>query len=160
MQGVAPLDYRPALDYYGLRLERGGHDDDATDDGAPAEEPAEAADDSEPAGHLGLDTRSDGGRLVVAEVVRDGPAWRAGVQAGDEILAVDDRRIPRAGLTAVLLRYRPGARVVLLVSRIGVLRRLPVTLDRTPADEFDLAVSTGASAAQRARLAAWLAVAP
>jgi len=154
VQGVAPLDYRPALDYYGLRFER-------ADDGAPdGEEAQEEADGGEPPGHLGLDTREDGGRLVVAKLVRDGPAWRAGVQAGDEILAVDDRRVPRAGLSAVLPRYRPGARVTLLVSRLGALRRLPVTLDRAPAEELDLAVAPGASAAQRARLAAWLAVGP
>jgi hypothetical protein len=60
----------------------------------------------------------------------------------------------------VLLRHRPGARVSLLVSRLGVLRRLPVTLDRAPADELDLAVAASARDARRARLAAWLAIAP
>ncbi len=159
VHGVAPLDYRPALDYYGLRLERGDRDDAPDAEDAPGDA-REEPDDGEPAGHLGLDTRNDSGRLVVAEVVRDGPAWRAGVQAGDEIMAVNDRRVPRAGLAAVLLRHRPGARVTLLVSRLGVLRRLPVTLDSAPADELDLAVLAGASPAQRARLSAWLATSP
>lgn len=159
VQGVAPLDYRPALDYYGLRFEAAGDDEDD----ASADEEVEAGaagEDGEPAGHLGLDTKTDGGRLVVTRVVRGGPAWRAGVQASDEILAIDDRRVPRAGLVGVLSRYRPGTRVTLLVSRLNRLTRLTVELDRAPADEFDLEVAAGASAAQRARLAAWLAVAP
>lgn len=142
IDGVAPLDYRAALDYYGLRFAAA----------APGTDPA-----GEEPGYLGLDARADGGRIRVTKVVRDGPAWAAGVQAGDEILAIDDRRVPPEGMEAPLGRYRPGQRATLLVSRWTVLRRLPVVLGRAPGEKFELEVVSGASAAQRARLDAWLA---
>jgi predicted metalloprotease with PDZ domain len=149
VDGTAPLDYQPALDYYGLRFTRKrGTDAAAASAAGPDADPVKP--------HAGLETRSENGRLRVTRVLRDGPAWRAGVQPGDEILAVDERRIPPDGLDAALARHRPGARVTLLVSRWSVLRRLPVQLGSPPADELDLEVARDASAAQRARLAAWL----
>jgi predicted metalloprotease with PDZ domain len=78
------------------------------------------------------------------------------VHAGDELLAIDERRVPVEGLDAPLSRHRPGERVTLLVSRWNLLRRLPVVLGSAPADRFDLELARGASAAQRARTDAWL----
>jgi predicted metalloprotease with PDZ domain len=153
VDGTAPLEYRAALDYYGLRLVSRPEDEQASGS-APAT--GEGEDEQEPAGHLGVDTKADGGRLLVSKVVRDGPAWRAGVQPGDEILAIDDRRVPPE-LSAALARYRPGASVVLLVSRLNRLRRLPAVLGRKPVQAFELEVARDASSAQRAHLAAWLA---
>src|SRR5690606_27270238 len=104
VDGTGSLDLAPALDYFGLRFKPAGAKED------------------EPAGSLGLDTRADGGRLMVASVRRGGPAHAAGVQAGDEIIAIDERRITAGDLDDRLSRYRPGERVELLVSRWGRLR--------------------------------------
>jgi predicted metalloprotease with PDZ domain len=154
--GTAPLEYGAALDYYGLRLVSRPEDEPGSG-AAPATGEGDAED--EPPGHLGVDTRTDAGRLLVSKVLRDGPAWRAGVQPGDEILAIDDRRVP-PDLATALARYRPGARVVVLVSRLNRLRRLPAVLGRKPVQAFELEVARDASSAQRARLAAWLAPTP
>ncbi|HWM86419.1 MAG TPA: PDZ domain-containing protein, partial [Kofleriaceae bacterium] len=135
--------------YYGLQFTVGDDDKPAGD--------AELESEDEPDSHLGIDTRVDNGRLKVTKVTRGGPAWRAGVQAADEILAVDDRRVPADGLRAVLSRYQPGARVTLLVARWNLVRRIQVVLGRAPVSAFDLELAGDASAAQRARLAAWLA---
>ena len=154
VDGTEAIDYQPALDYYGLRFTR-----KRGDGGRSKREGGEGKDDRKddrPRTHLGLETRTDGGRLLVARVLRDGPAWTAGVQPGDELLAVDDRRVPADGLDRVLDRHQPGARVTLLISRWSVLRRIPVQLGAPPADQLDLEVAGNASGTQRAHLAAWL----
>jgi predicted metalloprotease with PDZ domain len=153
IDGVAALDYRPALDYFGLRFAPGK----VGKDGACAGGAKSDAAGGEPPGHLGLDARANGGKLLVTRVVRDGPAWAAGLQAGDEIVAIDDRRVEPDGLAAALSRLRPGARVTVLVSRWDVLHRLPVVLGREPEARFCLQVASDATSAQRSRLAAWLA---
>lgn len=67
---------------------------------------------------------------VVGSVLRDTPAWRAGIEAGDEILAIDTHRV--TDLTKVLQRYPPGAEVEVLVNRRGQLRRLQAVLGKSP----------------------------
>jgi predicted metalloprotease with PDZ domain len=68
----------------------------------------------------------------VTEVRKDGPAWAAGVNVGDEILAVGMDRA--TDLSATLDRYEPGDAIELLVSRRGRLRRIPVTLASQPTE--------------------------
>jgi predicted metalloprotease with PDZ domain len=138
VEEAGPLDLEPALDHFGLRFKAapGGGD--------------------EPAGYLGVETRDHGGRLRVSRVVRGGPGFSAGLQADDEIIAIDDRRVSAGGLEARLVRHRPGERVEILLSRWERLRRIPVVLGAAPQARHDLEPAPQASAAQRARLAAWL----
>ncbi len=42
---------------------------------------------------LGIKTKVDGERIFVESVVQDGPAYKGGVNAGDEVLAIDDLRM-------------------------------------------------------------------
>lgn len=138
VDGVVELDYAPALDWFGLEL----GDPDAGDD-----------DDDEPAGWLGakLDDRG-----VVTGVRAGSPAAAGGVNVDDELLAIDDYRVPPGGLDSRLERYRPGTSVSLLVARRGVLRRLVVVLGAVPAASWSLRELAGANLAQRAHLRAWL----
>jgi predicted metalloprotease with PDZ domain len=132
------LDYAPALDWFGLRFK----------DPEPARAPAR--------GWLGVRTRTDNGRLLVREVPRGTPAFDAGVNAEDEIVAIDDFRVRPDHWDARLQSYPPGRRVTLLVSRRDVLRRLEVTLGEEPARRWDLVVRPDATSEHSARLAAWL----
>jgi predicted metalloprotease with PDZ domain len=131
------IDYSPALDWYGLELRT-------------------PRPPSDPAGWLGATTRIDGGRLVVENVPRGTPALDAGVNPGDEILAIDDFRVPAGKLDERLQSYRPGQRVTLLVARREELKRLNVTLELEPANRWTLTVKPNATPAQQAHLAAWL----
>ena len=58
----------------------------------------------------------------------DGAAWRAGVNAGDDLLALDGERIG-SGLNALLRRYTPEDEVELALFRDGSLKTLAVDLD-------------------------------
>jgi predicted metalloprotease with PDZ domain len=138
LETTAEIDYRPALEWFGLELR------------AP---PAL----SDPPGWLGVKTRVDGGRLIAANVPRGTPAFDAGVNPEDEILAIDDFRVGADQLDKRLESYKPGDKVSLLVARREQLMRLPVVLGREPLDEWNLVISPVATSEQRAHLQQWLA---
>jgi predicted metalloprotease with PDZ domain len=112
---------------------------------------------AEKPGWLGVQTRLDGGRLVVVEVRRGTPAFDAGISVDDELLAIDDFRVPPGGLAERLAFYRPGDRASVVVARRERLLRLDAVLGEDPGEGWRLAVDPRATEEQRARLAAWLA---
>jgi predicted metalloprotease with PDZ domain len=138
LESTEELDYGPALDWFGLRFR------------PPPPPPLD------PPGWLGAKTKIDAGRLIVESVPRSTPAYAAGVNAGDELLAIDDFRVLPEELAARLAAYRPGRRVVLLVSRREELERLDVTLGAEPPDRWTLQVRPDATPLQRAHLMKWL----
>ena len=141
---VEELDYAEALEWYGLRF---------------AEEPEkkEAGEPQElPAGWLGMEVEVQGGRLTVTAVKRGTPAYEAGVNVGDELLAINDDRVPPEGLEGRLKLYRPGEQATLLVARRDRLARLPVTFGEKPRPRWKLEALPTATEEQKAHLAAWL----
>lgn len=137
LETTEELDYAPALEWYGLEFAR-------------------TAPSGDPAGWLGAKTKIEGNRLIVENVPRGTPAYDAGVNAGDEIVAIDDFRVLPEKLTDRLQSYAPGQKVTLLVARREELKRLPVTLAAEPANTWRLITRQNATAAQRAHLEAWL----
>ena len=135
-ESTEELDYKEALEWYGLRFR-------------PLDPGAKRA-------WLGTNTRVDNGRLIVAGVRRDTPAHAAGVNVDDEILAIDDVRVRQDGLVTRLEQYAPGQRITLLVARRDRLTRLEVTLGTEPGRPWRLEVDPAANEAHRARLNAWL----
>jgi len=109
-----------------------------------------------PGGWLGLEVSAQGGRLTVTAVKRGTPGYDAGVNVGDEILAIDDFRVPPEGLEARLKVYRTGEKATLLVARRDSLTRLPVTFGEKPRDRWKLEARPDATPEQKAHLAAWL----
>ncbi len=86
----------------------------------PADEP--------PTPTLGVQaTESDGG-VSFASVLRDGPAWRAGITGGDHLIAIDRRTVARGQLDVTLRAHAPGDTVEVAVTRGPRLLTLPVTL--------------------------------
>jgi predicted metalloprotease with PDZ domain len=138
------LDYREALDWYGLRF---------TDSKKKDEE-----DDEDRRGWLGADTEVQGGRLVVTQVKKETPAYEAGLNVGDEILAVGDHRVPPTadGWKERLKSYPPGTQDALLVARRERLLRVPVTFREEPRLIWKLEADPQATPEQQAHLEAWL----
>jgi S1-C subfamily serine protease len=87
--------------------------------------------------------------VVVAQVTKGGPAWKAGLKAstrqvtvngvgalvgGDSIVAVDGKAVTSAAdLAGLIAAHRPGDKVTLEVSRGGSQRTVEVTLGNVPA---------------------------
>ena len=145
VETTAEIDYREALDWYGLRFT-------PEPEKKAGDEPAEL-----PAGWLGMDAAVQEGRLTVTGVKRGTPAYDAGVNVGDEILAIDDYRVPPEGLEGRLKVYHPGVKASLLVARRDLLVRLPVTFGEKPKASWKLEARPDATPEQKAHLAAWLA---
>lgn len=136
VEGVAELDYTEVLSTYGLRFR------DATNG---------------PGRWLGIATRNDAGRLVVAQVRRDGPAFDAGLNVDDEILGVDDVRVRADRFDARLAQYAAGDRITLLVVRRDQLLRVPVTLAPEPSRRWRLEPVPSPTSTQKKHLQDWLA---
>jgi predicted metalloprotease with PDZ domain len=130
------LDYSEAMAWFGLRF------------ATPPASPAKA--------WLGVTTKVDNGRLIVTQIPRHTPAWQAGVNVDDEILAIDEYRVRPEQWAFRLEQYRPGEQVSLLVARRDRLLRLPATFIEEPPKRWKLEVHPEASAAQRTRCATWL----
>jgi predicted metalloprotease with PDZ domain len=136
------LDYREALDWYGLRF---------------TESKKKEEDDEDRPGWLGAETDFQGGKLVVTQVKRGTPAFEAGLNAGDEILAIGDYRVPGTadGWKERLKSYPPGTQDELLVARRDKLLRLPVTFGEEPHLAWKLEADPQATPEQKAHLEAW-----
>lgn len=137
LDGTQELNYDRALKYYGLRFAP-----------VPKEDP--------PPGWTGLITSDKGGRLVVREVPRGVPAYGAGFNVEDELIAIDGMRIVPSDFKERLNRYRPGDRVEVTVARRKKLRNLSLELGEDPGKPFKLELDPGATAEQNRRRNSWL----
>jgi predicted metalloprotease with PDZ domain len=131
------IDFAATLSHVGLAIER-----TQRNDGPPCS--------------LGLKTRADGGRVWVSSVLRDGPAWRQGIDAGDEILAVGGTRVEGPHLDAALRGRAPGEAVDVVVSRDARILTKRLTLDPPRPDRVKIVPARDASPQAREAFAAWL----
>ncbi|MEE8131359.1 MAG: PDZ domain-containing protein, partial [Vicinamibacterales bacterium] len=136
LETTAELDYTEALDWFGLELT-----------GAPTEHGR---------AWLGLVTRADGNRLLVSQARRETPAYEAGFDVSDEIVAIGNYRVTAQEWSQRLQQHRPGETVSILVSRRGRLKRLDATFAAEPVSPWRLALLPNATTAQVSHLNAWL----
>ncbi len=140
VDGTGELDYAPALELFGLRFADQSKADDKDD--SQADKPA----------YIGADV-SNG---MVQKVTEGTPAYAAGINVGDEILAIDDYRVKPGRLDARLERYRPGDQVSILVARQGALRRISLTLGEPPTEAWKLEIDPRANQTAARNRTRWL----
>ncbi len=76
---------------------------------------------------------SDAKGVLVAGVQRGGPAARAGVEAGDVLLALNDRPLATAAeVLNLIVALAPGQAATFTVWRLGAQRTVQVTVGRRP----------------------------
>ena len=89
----------------------------------------------------------------VRRVPRDTPAFLAGFNVDDEVLAIGDERVSSSGAWGERLKsLPPGTEAEVLISRRGRLIRLPVTFAEEPEDDWALEVDASATPRQERRL--------
>jgi predicted metalloprotease with PDZ domain len=106
---------------------------------------------------FGWRAKSESGRLVVAEVVAGGSAERAGVSAGDHVVAVDGLRATEELVARLEKERSPGSRVDVTVFRRDVLATHRVRLGGRRASVWKLDAVAEAPAEARRLGKRWLA---
>jgi predicted metalloprotease with PDZ domain len=139
--GREELDYAAYLEAAGLEL-RWSHKEPGPEGTAPP--------------WLGLVTKNEQGRLLVSYARADGPAYAAGVYAGDEVLALDGWRVDHESLQARLTERSVGETVTLSVFRRDQLLHLPILLAPAPPDKLVIERVAEPSAKQRQIYESWL----
>lgn len=129
------LDYTEALDWFGLRF---------------------AAPPTGQKAYLGVTTKNDQGRLRITVIPRGTPAYDAGLNVDDEILAINGFRILPDAWAAGLERQAPGDIIQLLIARREQLRTISVPLISQPRKVWQLEPDPTASPEQHRRLGTWL----
>jgi predicted metalloprotease with PDZ domain len=137
IRSAAELDLGPTLARVGLSVERS-----ARADAAPCA--------------LGVRVRLEGGRTMVAAVTRDSAAWHAGIDPGDELIAIGGARVEGVAVDATLRNRSPGDVVDVVLSRDGRLVTKRPRLDRPRHDRVKIVAVRDASPAARQALLAWL----
>ena len=107
-------------------------------------------------GDFGWKTKVDAGRLTVAEVREGGAAQRGGVNAGDEIVAVDGVRASEDFLRRKAVEAGPGARVRVTVFRRERLLDLGLVLAARKAGVWKIAPAKDATPAAKRLARRWL----
>ena len=169
MRGTEVPDFQSLLATVGLELtfkpakkDKVGEDEEETADEidsdadaqgeseevAPAETPVKA--------YLGLNLSSSAGGASVRAVLADGPAYTAGIMAGDEIVAMNGRRLPAGDLDKRLEKYKPGDTVTLHIMRRDELRTFEVTLAGRPDGTWALQRIKAPSEQQIAAYESWI----
>ncbi len=135
VESTEELDYAEALDWFGLRFR-------------PAPSTGKA--------WTGADTKVDNGRLTVTKIPRGTPAFAAGLNVDDEIVALGEFRFRAEKFAERLENYSPGDTISLLVARREKLMRLSLHLGEQPGNRWQLEVRADANAARTQRLSEWL----
>ncbi|GAB4133736.1 MAG: PDZ domain-containing protein [Cyanobacteria bacterium J069] len=107
---------------------------------------------------LGITVRSENGKDLIKFIEIGAPAQRAGLDIGDELLAIDGLRVSADQVGDRLRDYRPGDTVQLTVFHQDELRTAEVILDPPSPTSFKIVPSSSASETQRALLKGWLGV--
>jgi predicted metalloprotease with PDZ domain len=135
--GTERPDYKQYLGYVGLTL---------TDANADNKKVA-----------LGMNTKLDNGKVIVAKTLSNGVAYQYGLNVNDEIIAIDNYRVSSEALMETLLnRKKIGEEVTFLINRAGILKTITLTLARDPKVAFKLEKVAKPSALQAKLYQKWL----
>jgi predicted metalloprotease with PDZ domain len=107
-------------------------------------------------GDFGWKTKTENGRLLVAEVREGGAAMHAGMSAADEIVAIDGVRASEDFLRRITNEHGPGDRVGVTVFRRELLRELGLVLGARKAGVWKVVPAKAAAPAAKRLARRWL----
>ena len=114
VRGREELDYDSALIAAGVRLDTSGEGDGPAQQIRPA--------------YLGADLTQQGERLMVTRVYAGSPAYEQGLNAGDQVVAIDNMRANKEFLLARLAEKKSGDTARITVFRFDDLRTFDIKL--------------------------------
>ena len=135
VHGTTPLDWETILRYAGLDLQ---------------------ALDSERKPWLGAQTYDQGGRTMIRGILTDSPAYDAGLDIGDELLAINDKRVRNSDLQDRIAEFKPGDKVKVTFFRDDALREYDVTLRLQSVPSYKVVKTTSPTPLQKSIYESWL----
>ena len=108
--------------------------------------------------YLGLTARNDRGSSWVKFVAAGSPAHQAGIDPGDELLALNGIRVTAEQLSDRLKDYHPGDKITLTLFHSDRLLDVSVTLAPPKPDRYTLSPTDNPSPTQRQNLEGWLGI--
>lgn len=119
-----------------------------------------ALEEGEAVPHLGLTVKTQNAQESVVFVEAGSPAAVAGIDAGDELLALDGLRVTAEQLSDRLRDYKAGDTIHLSIFHQDELRTLPVTLKSPRPDRYQIVRVENPTKAQQQNYAGWLKKSP
>ncbi|CBN56932.1 MULTISPECIES: M61 family metallopeptidase [Kamptonema] len=108
--------------------------------------------------HIGLTAGIENGREMIKFVEAGGPAQLGGIDAGDELLAVDGFRVTAEHLSDRLKDYQPGDAIAVTVFHQDELRTCRVTLVKPRPNRYQILTLEHPTSIQKQNFAGWLGV--
>ncbi len=109
---------------------------------------------------LGLTAVDEGGRTRITRVVAGSPAYEAGLDVDDEILALNGYKVRSSDLAARISEMQEGEKATLTVFRDDKLRRFEVVVRLPATPSVRVVKMEKPTALQRATYASWLSSSP
>lgn len=118
----------------------------------------EAVERDDAAPYLGVKLASDAGKEIVKFVDANSPAGRVGIDAGDELLAIDGFRVTAAQLGNRLKNYAPGEAIAVTVFHQEQLLTHQVTLAEPQPSSYKVMPVESPAEWQQNLFSGWLGV--
>ena len=106
--------------------------------------------------YLGLKVESENNREIIKYVATNSPAAIGGIDAQDELLAINDIKVNAKSLNGRLKDYQAEDTIQVTVFHQDELKTLPVTLSQPQPSRYEIAIKDNLSDAQKQKLAGWL----
>src|SRR6201988_5391360 len=142
VRNTQELDYNAALAAAGLRLDTGAM---TTEAGQPVERV-----------FFGADLAQDEDRLVVRRVYAGSPAYEQGLNAGDQIVALDNMRATRDFFNARIAEKKPGDLINLTIFRFDDMSTLLIKLGGRTEGTYRITALPTQTEVQKQIYRAWL----
>ncbi len=106
--------------------------------------------------YLGIRVQSDSNREIIEFVAAQSPAALAGIDANDQLLAIDGIEVDAQSLDERLKDYQPEDTIQVTVFHNDELKTLKVTLAEPQTNSYQLAMQDNMSQEQQQNLIGWL----
>ncbi|MBE9129061.1 M61 family metallopeptidase [Coleofasciculus sp. LEGE 07081] len=106
--------------------------------------------------YLGVKGKTENGQDTIVFVEADSPAGVAGIDAGDQLLAIDGWRVTTEQLSDRLKEYHPGDTIELTVFHQDQLCTFSITLGAFQPSRYQIMHIENSTDAQKRNLAGWL----
>lgn len=113
---------------------------------------------SNPAPYLGLTVKTEHGAAIIKFVEAGSPAEQAGIEPGDELLAISNFRVSADQLNDRLQHYKPQDTISITVFHQDMLRECAVTLGKPLPNRWTLQPIAQPTAVQRELFQGWLGI--